>query len=101
VQRIRNEPSLVRTSAVSSKVNAQASLKAGTPMTAGASVYARIPTKVYAQPKSSSKVIGTLKKSEEAIASGEEQDGFVKIDAENVSGGWVQRSLVQQQQALQ
>ena len=31
---------------------------------------------------------------EEAIATGEERDGFVKIDGENVAGGWVQRTLV-------
>ena len=38
--------------------------------------------------------MGTLKRSEEAIATGEERDGFVQIDGENVSGGWVQRTLI-------
>lgn len=102
VQKIRNEPSLVRTSASSSKANAAASLKAGTPVAAGASVYARLAAvKVYTEPRSSSKVMGTLKRSEEAIATGDERDGFVKIDGENVAGGWVQRSLVATQPAPQ
>jgi hypothetical protein len=38
--------------------------------------------------------MGTLKCSEEAIATGEEKDGFVRIDGENVSGGRVQKTLV-------
>ncbi|MCS0612441.1 SH3 domain-containing protein [Massilia kyonggiensis] len=102
VARIRNEPSLVRTSSAASKVNAQASTREGMPVTAGASVYARLATvKVYTEPRSSSKVMGTLKRSEEAIATGEERDGFVKIDGENVSGGWVQRTLVATQPAPQ
>jgi hypothetical protein len=64
-------------------------------MSAGASVYARLASvKVYAEPRAGSKVMGTLKRSEEAIATGEERDGFVKVDGENVSGGWVQRTLV-------
>jgi curli biogenesis system outer membrane secretion channel CsgG len=100
VQRIRNEPSLVRTSSAASKVNALASTVAGTPVAAGASVYARLASvKVYTEPRASSKVMGTLKRSEEAIATGEERDGFVKIDGENVAGGWVQRTLVTSQPA--
>jgi len=100
VVRIRNEPSLVRASSAASKVNAQASTQAGVPVSAGASVYARLATvKVYTEPRAGSKVMGTLKRSEEAIATGEERDGFVKIDGESVSGGWVQRTLVTSQPA--
>nr|WP_314544206.1 hypothetical protein [uncultured Massilia sp.] len=102
VVKIRNEPSLVRASSAASKANAQASTQAGTPVLAGSSVYARLATvKVYTEPRSSSKLMGTLKRSEEAIATGEERDGFVKIDGENVSGGWVQRTLVATQAAPQ
>jgi curli biogenesis system outer membrane secretion channel CsgG len=102
VQKIRNEPSLVRASSAASKANAQASTQAGIPMSAGASVYARLATvKVYTEPRANSKVMATLKRSEEAIATGEERDGFVKIDGENVSGGWVQRTLVMAQKAPQ
>jgi hypothetical protein len=69
---------------------------------AGASVYARLATvKVYTEPRTASKVMGTLKRSEEAIATGEERDGFVRIDGENVAGGWVQRTLVATQPAVQ
>lgn len=100
VVKIRNEPSLVRASSAASKANAQASTQAGTPVSAGASVYARLATvKVYTEPRASSKLMGTLKRSEEAIATGEERDGFVRIDGENVSGGWVQRTLVATQAA--
>jgi curli biogenesis system outer membrane secretion channel CsgG len=99
---IRNQASLVKTSSLSSKVNAQASIRAGTPVAAGASVYARLASvKVYTEPRTNSKLMGTLKRSEEAIATGDERDGFVKIDGENVAGGWVQRSLVATQPAPQ
>lgn len=100
VVKIRNEPSLVRATSAASKVNAQASTQAGTPVSPGASVYARLSSvKVYTEPRATSKVMGTLKRSEEAIATGEERDGFVKIDGENVAGGWVQRTLVATQPA--
>jgi curli biogenesis system outer membrane secretion channel CsgG len=102
VLKIRNEASLVRTGSAISKVNAQASTLAGTPVAAGASVFARLSTvKVYSEPRPGSKVMGTLRRSEEAIATGEERDGFVRIDGENVAGGWVQRTLVVMQRAPQ
>jgi len=102
VQRIRNQPTLVKASSKESRANAKASTFAGTPVAAGASVYARLATvKVYTEPRTSSKLMGTLKRSEEAIATGEERDGFVKIDGESVSGGWVQRSLVATEPAPQ
>jgi curli biogenesis system outer membrane secretion channel CsgG len=100
VQKIRNQPSLVHASSAISKVNAHASTLAGTPVSAGASVFARLAmVKVYTEPRASSKVLGTLRRSEEAIATGEERDGFVKIDGENIAGGWVQRTLVATQPA--
>jgi curli biogenesis system outer membrane secretion channel CsgG len=102
VVKIRNEPSLVHASSASSKVNAQASTRAGVPVSAGASVYARLASvKVYTEPRTSSKIMGMLRRSEEAIATGEERDGFVKIDGESVAGGWVQRTLVATQPAPQ
>lgn len=95
VQSIRNTPSLIKTSSAESRINASASTRAGVPVAAGASVYARLATvKVYTEANAKSKLMGTLKREEEAIATGEEQNGFVRIDGENVSGGWVQRSLV-------
>jgi hypothetical protein len=82
-------------SSAASRVNAGASTREGTPVTAGASVFARLSNvKVFSEPRAGSKLMGTLKRSEEAIATGEEKDGFVRIDGENVSGGWVQKTLV-------
>ena len=95
VMAVRNQTSLVKTSSAASKVNAGASTREGTPVAAGASVFARLSSvKVFAEPRAVSKLMGTLKRSEEAIATGEEKDGFVRIDGENVSGGWVQKTLV-------
>jgi curli biogenesis system outer membrane secretion channel CsgG len=102
VVKIRNEPSLVRANSAASKVNAQASTRAGAPVSGGASVYARLASvKVYTEPRTNSKIMGMLKRSEEAIATGEERDGFVRIDGESVAGGWVQRTLVATQPAPQ
>ena len=95
VQTIRNMPSLVKTTSQESRVNARASTLSGVPVPAGTSVFARLSSvKVFTEPRTNSKLMGTLKRAEEAIATGEERDGFVRIDGENVSGGWVQRSLV-------
>lgn len=95
VMTIRGQASLVKTSSAASRVNAGASTREGVPVAPGASVYARLATvKVFAEPRTSSKLMATLKRSEEAIATGEERDGFVRIDGENVSGGWVQKTLV-------
>jgi hypothetical protein len=95
VMAVRNQASLVKTSSAASRVNAGASTREGTPVTAGASVFARLSNvKVFSEPRAGSKLMGTLKRSEEAIATGEEKDGFVRIDGENVSGGWVQKTLV-------
>jgi hypothetical protein len=95
VQTIRNQSSLIKTSSAASKVNAGGSTREGVPVAAGASVYARLSqVKVFSEPRASSKQMGTLKRAEEAIATGEEKDGFVRIDGENVSGGWVQKTLV-------
>ncbi len=95
VKTVRTLPSLVKSSSTASRINAGASLREGTPVAAGASVYARLGSvKVFSEPRAGSKLLGSLKRSEEAIATGEERDGFVKIDGENVSGGWIQRSLI-------
>ncbi len=102
VMTVRNQASLVRTGSVASETNAHASTQAGTPVGAGAIVSARLASvRVFSEPRTTSKVLGALKRSEEAIATGEERDGFVKIDGENVAGGWVQRSLIASQSAPQ
>ena len=76
----------MRTTASSSHVNARVSLKAGAAVNAGESVYARLGNvKVFAEPRAGARVIATMKKSEEAIASGEEKDGFIRIDGDNAA----------------
>jgi hypothetical protein len=95
VMTVRNQSSLIKTSSAASKVNAGNSTREGVPVAAGNSVFARLSSvKVFSEPRASSKLMGTLRRSEEAIATGEEKDGFVRIDGENVSGGWVQKTLV-------
>lgn len=100
VQAVRNLPSLVKTGSAASVVNAGNSTRSGVPVAPGSSVFARLANvKVFSEPNAKSKLLGALKRSEEAIATGEEKDGFVQIDGENVSGGWVQRTLVTTQAA--
>ena len=100
VATVRNQTSLIKTSSLASRENAGASTREGTPVAPGSSVFARLSNvKVYSEPRTSSKLLASLKRSEEAIATGEEVNGFVKIDGENVAGGWVQRTLVTTQPA--
>jgi hypothetical protein len=49
--------------------------------------------KVFAEPSRESRVVATLQRSDELVASGESKNGFVWVDAANFSG-WVQRTLV-------
>ena len=91
---IRDNPSLIKTHSDSGDVNAGNSTRAGAPAKAGEILMARIANvKVYAGPSKDSKVLGTLSKSDELIASGDQKNGFVQVDSSNFSG-WVQRSLV-------
>lgn len=95
---IRDQASLVRTGNESSNANAAASTQAGAPVNAGDMLYPRINNvRIFAQANASSKVVGTVQKNEELIASGEVSGGFVKIDSANISGGWVQRTLISSQ----
>ena len=91
---IRDNPSLIKTHSDSGDVNAANSTRAGAPAKAGEILMARIANvKVYAGPSKDSKVLGTLSKTDELIASGDQKNGFVQVDSSNFSG-WVQRSLV-------
>jgi hypothetical protein len=49
--------------------------------------------KVYAGPSRDSKVVATLARTDELIASGDQKNGFVQVDSSNFSG-WVQKTLV-------
>ena len=70
---IRDNPSLIKTHSESGDVNAANSTRAG--------------------PSRDSKVVATLTRSDELIASGDQRNGFVQVDSANFSG-WVQRTLV-------
>jgi curli biogenesis system outer membrane secretion channel CsgG len=91
---IRDNPSLIKTHSDAGDANAANSTRAGAPAKAGEILMARIANvKIYAGPSKDSKVLGTLSKSDELIASGDQKNGFVQVDSSNFSG-WVQRSLV-------
>ncbi|MFL6695830.1 MAG: CsgG/HfaB family protein [Vitreoscilla sp.] len=91
---IRDNPSLIKTHSESGDVNAANSARAGAPQKAGEVLMARINNvKVYSGPSKDSKVLATLTKTDELIASGDQKNGFVQVDSSNFSG-WVQKTLV-------
>ena len=94
VRTIRDNPSLIKTHSESGDVNAANSTRAGAPQKAGEILMARINNvRVYSGPSKDSKVVATLSRSDELIASGDQKNGFVQIDSSNFSG-WVQKTLV-------
>jgi curli biogenesis system outer membrane secretion channel CsgG len=94
VTQIRNQPQLIRASSASGDANAAASTSAEAPQTPGAMLAAKIANvKAFEGPSRDSKVIATLQKSDELIATGEVKNGFLRVDSANFSG-WVQRTLV-------
>jgi len=91
---IRDNPSLIKTSSDAGDANAAASTRAGAPQKAGEILMARIANvKVYAGPSKDSKVVGTLSRTDELIASGDQKNGFVQVDSSNFSG-WVMKIMV-------
>ena len=94
VRTIRDNTSLVKTHSESGDANAAASARAGVPRKAGDVLLAKINNvRVYSGPSKDSKVVATLSRTDELIASGEQKNGFVQVDASNFSG-WVQNTLV-------
>ena len=91
---IRDKPQLNKSTSTAADANAGAAARVAPPLEAGQLMMAKIANvKVYEKPSKDSKVVATLQKSDELIASGEQSEGFVHIDSANFSG-WVQRSLV-------
>jgi curli biogenesis system outer membrane secretion channel CsgG len=91
---IRDNPQLIKTSSHAGDVNAAASAKDAAPVAAGTVLVPKIGNvKVYGGPSRDTKVVGTLARSDELVASGEAQNGFLRIDSTNLSG-WVQQTLV-------
>jgi curli biogenesis system outer membrane secretion channel CsgG len=84
----------VRGGSASGDANAAASTQAGAPINAGQMLAPKISNvKAYATPSRDGKVVATLNRSDELVATGEVKDGFVKVDSANFTG-WVQRTLV-------
>jgi len=91
---IREQPALIKATSASGDANAAASTQAQAPQTPGQVLMAKIANvKVYNAPSRDAKVVATLQRSDELIASGDAKNGFVQVDAANFSG-WVQRTLV-------
>lgn len=91
---VRDQQQLIRAGSASGDANAAASTRAEAPQTAGQVLVAKIANvKVYAEPSREAKVVATLQRSDELVASGEAKNGFVFVDSSNFSG-WVQRTLV-------
>ncbi|NCT82356.1 MAG: peptidoglycan-binding protein [Comamonadaceae bacterium] len=91
---IRDQDNLIRSASAAGDANAAGSTQAAAPIPAGQMLAAKIANvKAYAAPSRDSKVVATLNRSDELVATGEVKDGFVKVDAAQFSG-WVQRTLV-------
>ena len=94
VQDIRNKPQLIKPNTQEAVANAQGSTRAEAPQHAGQMLAPKIANvKIYAQPSRDSAVVATAQRGDDLIATGEQKDGFVRVDAANFSG-WVQRTLV-------
>jgi len=94
VLEIRDQDKLIKTSSASSDVNAAGSTRAEAPQEAGQMLVVKIANvKLYAEPSRTSKVVATLQRNDELVATGESKNGFAQVDAANFSG-WVQRTLV-------
>ena len=94
VLNVRDQEQLVRAGSAAGDANAAVSTRAEAPQTAGQVLVAKIANvKVYAEPSREAKVVATLQRSDELVASGEVKNGFVYVDSSNFSG-WVPRTLV-------
>ncbi len=91
---IRDRPNLIRQSSAAGDVNAANSTRAEAPQVAGQMLQPKIANvKVYSEPSRDSRVVATLQRNDELVATGETKNGFARVDAANFSG-WVQRTLV-------
>lgn len=91
---IRDQPNLLKQSSAAGDANAASSTKAGAPVAAGQMLRPKIANvKVFEDASKESKVLGTLQKTDELVATGEVKNEFIQIEAANASG-WVQRTLV-------
>jgi len=91
---IRDNPSLLKQSSGDRRRQRGRLDEAAMPVSSGQVMLAKIGNvKIYSGPSRDSKVVGTVSKTDELVASGEVKNGFVQVDTSNASG-WVQQSLV-------
>jgi len=94
VTSIRDQTALIKATTPESQANAAGSTRAQAPQKAGQVLTAKLASvKIYEAPSRDAKVLATLPKGEEMVASGEVKEGFIQVDSANASG-WVQRTLV-------
>jgi Curli production assembly/transport component CsgG len=94
VKNIRNNPSLIQAKAgAASQANASNSVRAD----AGAVWVAKIAgVKALAEPKDGAREVASLGRSDEVVAEGEEQNGFMKV-ATAKGSGWVKTIMMRKQ----
>jgi hypothetical protein len=94
VRNVRNNPSLVKaTASPASQANASNSVRAD----AGAVYVAKIAgVKALSEPKDGSREVMSLGRSDEVVAEGEEQNGFMKV-ATSRGTGWVKAIMMRKQ----
>jgi hypothetical protein len=92
VAAVRNNPSLQRdVGTLADEAGKQA--KAGAVFNEGDTLVPKIATKLYGSPAETGKVVGPLSKGDEMIFTGEEKNGFLKVETGN-GAGWVKKILV-------
>ena len=92
---VRNQPSLQRdVGTLGQEAASGGSKKAGDVFVEGDILYPKIDNvKLLSDASNSSEQFGTLKKSNEMIYMGEENNGFIRVETSN-GGGWVKKILV-------
>lgn len=88
VRTIRNNPSLIAAKPnAASQANANASVRAGEVFNVGDVVFPKIAgVKIYAKASDKSKVLGTLKKSDEMVVDGAEESGMLPVETADFKG---------------
>jgi hypothetical protein len=92
VAAVRNNPSLQRNVGTLAD-EAGKKTKSGAVFNEGDTVVPKIATKLYASPVETAKVVASLSKGDEMIFTGEEKDGFMKVESGS-GAGWVKKILV-------
>ena len=92
VMAVRSNPSLQREVGTLAE-EAGKQTKGGAVFNEGDTVVPKIATKLYATPAENAKVVTALNKGDEMIFTGEEKNGFLKVESGS-GAGWVKKILV-------